>query len=436
MKTLLIIYIIAINLIGFFIMGIDKRKARRGKWRISERTLFTIALLFGSIGILIGMYVFRHKTKHLIFTIGIPTILVIQFLLIGLLYSWNAKRMERPAQAVENELALIQKLDTDTIQSFVSYENLMNSHLSSGTLNDDTTEAVNLFFKNFKYNIHNEQIEGDTATVSVNITNIDMHALAQDVCRKIMQESVAIYPTSRSTTTGDYYRLLRDTLTEHTYEPVVTTAYFHLKKDESGWIILADKTLEDELVSGFITYMNDPKILSASETVSIHLDALKNLSAEQWMEYLSVQDIFATYNTDYYQQIDEEYISQLAASFDYEIIKCTEEDTTAEVVVRIKSVDMTNVLTIYKKRLLDYAATTKSIRDDSVTFSNETSRLLLESLKENDKTSSTDIDMTFQNDGRIWDINFGDEFTNALLGDMRGAIETFNSLTRENLSKQ
>ena len=436
MKTLLIIYIIAINLIGFFIMGIDKRKARRGKWRISERTLFTIALLFGSIGILIGMYVFRHKTKHLIFTIGIPTLLVIQFLLIGLLYSWNAKRMERPAQAVENELALIQKLDTDTIQSFVSYENLMNSHLSSGTLNDDTTEAVNLFFKNFKYNIHNEQIEGDTATVSVNITNIDMHALAQDVCRRILQESVAIYPTSRSTTTGDYYRLLRDTLAEHTYEPVVTTAYFHLEKDESGWIILTDETLEDELVSGFITYMNDPKILSASETVSIHLDALKNLSSEQWMEYLSVQDIFATYNTDYYQQIDEEYISQLAASFDYEIIKCTEEDTTAEVVVRIKSVDMTNVLTIYKKHLLDYAATTKSIRDDSVTFSNETSRLLLESLKENDKTSSTDIDMFFQNDGRIWDINFGDEFTNALLGDMRGAIETFNSLTRENLSKQ
>ena len=64
MKTLLIIYIIMINLIGFFIMGIDKRKARRGKWRVAERTLFTIALLFGSIGILTGMYVFRHKTDR------------------------------------------------------------------------------------------------------------------------------------------------------------------------------------------------------------------------------------------------------------------------------------------------------------------------------------------------------------------------------------
>lgn len=435
MKTLLIIYIITINLIGFFIMGIDKRKARRSGWRVSERMLFTIALLFGSIGILIGMYVFRHKTKHLSFTIGIPTILVIQLLLISLLFSWNSKRMGRPAQAVENELALIQKLDSDTIQSFVSYENLMNSHLASGTINDETTEAVSLFFKNFKYNIHNEQIDGDTATVSVNITNIDMHALAQDLCRKILQESVAIYPESRNTTTSDYYRLLRDTLSANTYEPVVTTAYFHLQKDESGWIILTDQTLEDELVSGFITYMNDSKILPVSEIVSIHLDALKNLSAEQWAEYLSVNDVFATYNTDYYQQIDEEYIRQLAAAFDYEIIKCTEEENTAEVVIRIKSVDMTNVLTIYKKHLLEYATTTKSIRDDDVTFSNETSRLLLESLRENTETSSTDIDMTFINNGDIWEIYFGDEFTNALMGDMRGAIETFNSLTRDKMQE-
>lgn len=194
MKTLLIIYIIMINLIGFFIMGIDKRKARRGKWRVAERTLFTIALLFGSIGILTGMYVFRHKTKHLTFSIGIPAIMVIQLFLIGLLFSWNTKRMGRPAQAVQNELDLIQKLDPDTIQSFVSYENLMNSHLASGVINQETADAVDLFFQNFTYNIHQEEIDGDTAIVSVNITNIDMRALARDLCRKILKESVAIYP--------------------------------------------------------------------------------------------------------------------------------------------------------------------------------------------------------------------------------------------------
>ena len=67
MKTILIVYLMLINLIGFAAMALDKRRAIRHKWRIPERTLFLIALLFGSIGVLTGMYVFRHKTKHLSF---------------------------------------------------------------------------------------------------------------------------------------------------------------------------------------------------------------------------------------------------------------------------------------------------------------------------------------------------------------------------------
>lgn len=118
-----------INLIGFAAMALDKRRAIRHKWRIPERTLFLIALLFGSIGVLTGMYVFRHKTKHLSFSIGIPAILVAQLLLLSFLYSWNLRRVQSPSQAVEHELALIEELDEPTIQSFISYENLTNSHL-------------------------------------------------------------------------------------------------------------------------------------------------------------------------------------------------------------------------------------------------------------------------------------------------------------------
>jgi hypothetical protein len=310
----------------------------------------------------------------------------------------------------------------------------MNSHLSSGTIDEDTAEAVRLFFQNFKYTIQNEQIEGDTAIVSVNITNLDMHALAQDLCRKILRESAAIYPESTSTTTSDYYALLRDTLSENTYETVVTTAYFHLQKEESGWVIQSDETLEDELVSGFLSYMNDPDLLPVSEIVSIHLDALKDLSADQWDEYLSIDDVFATYNTDYASQIDEAYVAQLADAFDYEIIKCTVDGDSADVVLRIWSIDMTNVLTIYKKSLLSYASSSKSIRDDEGTFSNETSRLLLEALQENTETSASDVDLTFHSNGTVWEIYFGEDFTNALMGDMKGAIETFNTLTRDSLA--
>ena len=243
---------------------------------------------------------------------------------------------------------------------------------------------------------------------------------------------MTIYPDSVTvSTTNDYYRLLRDTLQQNTYESVVTTAYFHLQQDEHGWYILADDTLEDELVSGFISYMNDPYLLSASDVLSIHLDAMKELDGSQWADYLDINDVFATYNTDYYAQIDEAYAEQIAEYFDYEILKCTETGSTATAVVRISSLDMTSILQNYRSKLLAYAATTRSIRDDDVTFSNKTAQMLLESLQENTDSCGTDITMTIPNNGNTWSVSFSSNFTNALMGDMEGAIDAFNNAASE-----
>ncbi len=79
-------YFIAINIIGFASMGIDKRKAVRSAYRIPEATLFAIALVGGSLGSTLGMHIFRHKTKHWYFLIGMPIILVLQLVLLVLLY--------------------------------------------------------------------------------------------------------------------------------------------------------------------------------------------------------------------------------------------------------------------------------------------------------------------------------------------------------------
>ena len=78
---ILLIYLVIINLFGFIQMGIDKAKAKHGSRRISERALFLTAIIGGSIGSLLGMNVFRHKTKHWYFTVGMPVILVLQILL-------------------------------------------------------------------------------------------------------------------------------------------------------------------------------------------------------------------------------------------------------------------------------------------------------------------------------------------------------------------
>ena len=74
-------YLAAVNVVTFTVYGIDKSKARRGAWRIPEKTLFLLPLLGGSVGALLGMKVFRHKTKHWYFVWGIPAILLAQLAL-------------------------------------------------------------------------------------------------------------------------------------------------------------------------------------------------------------------------------------------------------------------------------------------------------------------------------------------------------------------
>lgn len=86
LKDILVLYMVVMNFLGFALMGVDKSKARRGTWRIPEKVLFGCSLLGGSIGTWAGMYVFRHKTKHWYFVVGMPLILIIQILLIIQIY--------------------------------------------------------------------------------------------------------------------------------------------------------------------------------------------------------------------------------------------------------------------------------------------------------------------------------------------------------------
>ena len=85
--TVLLVWLAVINLLTFIIYGADKRRARRGKWRVPEKTLFLLPLLGGSIGALLGMRVFHHKTKHWYFVWGIPAILLAQIALAVWIYT-------------------------------------------------------------------------------------------------------------------------------------------------------------------------------------------------------------------------------------------------------------------------------------------------------------------------------------------------------------
>ena len=84
---IVVIYLAIINAIGFLLMLVDKIKAKKNLWRIPEATLFLTAIIGGSIGSILGMYTFRHKTKHIKFIVGMPLILAAQIVIAVLIYA-------------------------------------------------------------------------------------------------------------------------------------------------------------------------------------------------------------------------------------------------------------------------------------------------------------------------------------------------------------
>ncbi|CAG9608851.1 DUF1294 domain-containing protein [Pseudoneobacillus rhizosphaerae] len=87
MELMPLIILLIINLYGIFLMGFDKSKAKKGQYRISERTLWIVAICGGAVGTTIGMNVFRHKTKHKAFQIGMPFLVGLQLVVLFLLFN-------------------------------------------------------------------------------------------------------------------------------------------------------------------------------------------------------------------------------------------------------------------------------------------------------------------------------------------------------------
>ena len=79
---MVLIYLITINALGFLLMLIDKQKANKNAWRIPERVLMAVAAVGGSLGCLCGMYLFRHKTRHIKFSVGLPILFAVQAVLL------------------------------------------------------------------------------------------------------------------------------------------------------------------------------------------------------------------------------------------------------------------------------------------------------------------------------------------------------------------
>lgn len=332
-----------------------------------------------------------------------------------------------PVKTVKSELNLIQNLDENTIRNLISYEDMVHSRSGSVDIGPDTTEAVQLFFRNFHYRILSSSTTEEQATVNVEIENIDAKALAKDLCLELIADSVL--PESKEDTSvarNSYFTLLRDVLSSGNYDQVKTVAHFSLTKKDGHWSIQSSETLEDELVGGFISCLHDPYLVTPEEIITKVLEMFKEETPENWVSSLGMNDIFLTYST-LYDKVDLALATQISKCFSYRIQKVTVKGNKATSLIDITSLDMESILDTYLERLLDYASTTEAVRATDTELADKTASLLMECLNTNTKTCTKTIEIYFINNGVTWEMQLNGDFTDALLGNMTEAIERFQS---------
>lgn len=355
------------------------------------------------------------------------------FLIFGTVFAISGCKGNSPGKAVRAELDLIKNLDEDTIKAFVSYKDMMQSPTSTTDVGSETAEAVKLFFRNFDYEITGTTSTGKTATVNAEITNLDTKAIAKDVCKKIISYSLASDITSDTPISlNDYFGLLGDTLKENEYALVTWPVAFDLVKKDDIWEIQTSVELEDDLVGGFIRAVKDPYLLTPEEVFGVTCDYFKGMDAQEWLDYLGMSDIFST-GVENYHEIDLAFAKQVAGCFDYQTDSVSIDGNCAQIKAQITGMDASSVMDEYRRRLLEYAATTESVRATDAQIAEKNASFLLESLKNNKKTTVTTLTIPLTNNGTTWEVQITDEFISALLGNFDAALETFqqNTLNEE-----
>lgn len=342
-------------------------------------------------------------------------------------------------KAVSSELDLLENLDPDAAQKYISYEDLFPDAKKTSSLSPEIEEVFSLFFQDFDYKIMEVDVDkaSKKASASVRLTTIDSRSLAKDFAsahlRADILDSVGSTDGSKDNTSmEEHYLLLGEILKENDYEKVETNCTVTLVQTDSGWTIQKDENLENELVGGLLTYLSDPNILTPSETVGVYMDTLKKMDAEELNAYLNLDSVL---NSDDEQEkaIAAALVDQVHKCFDYKIIDETDHGYRAEVTLEIISFDSAAILKAYQKELDAYLDTPDAVIDGEEGRVAKSQEYLLNAIKANKSTSTSEVPVELVNDGFSWNMQMNNHIGKALFGNL--SSDTASSVSDENLSE-
>ena len=423
-----IVYLLAVNIAGFIAFGVDKYKAIHDKWRIRESTLMLFALLGGSPGCLAGMYLFHHKTKHRLFTIGVPVILVLELLLGCFAFYTYQQQLpydHDPQKLVKHELSLLQTTDSEKIDNYLSYQDIFPTETTDKTIPDEIESVFSDFFKSFTYHIEDVNTEGDTSEVTVSLNTLDGKQIAREYSRRALTKQIqnSATPAGVDFSLEDCYLLLGTVLEENTFDTVRSKYTISLTRNGKIWSISSPDELGAALTGDFAAYVSDADLFTPSEIVEIHLDTLKGFDVEQLNRYLALDNLFSV-DMEYKRTISRALDSQLLKYLDYRITSETisEDKTTATVNMELTSCDCSFMMNQYREKVTAYTSTAQALQDGIEGRLGKANDLLVKSITENTSSVTSSVTIHLRNDGASWRLEMNDEMGEALLGKISEAV--------------
>lgn len=331
-------------------------------------------------------------------------------------------------EAITSELDLLQNLDSETAQKYISYQELFPGSTEKNALPEEVKEVFSLFFQNFSYKILDIDVDQKkkTAVASLRLSVIDAQSLSRDYAVSLLKKEILAAADNDShnteeaiTSLEERYLILHELLKNQEYEAVEKNCTIQLKDvgdDEEIWEINRTNVLENDLVGGLMTYLSDNDLLSPEDTLTIYFKTLKSMDMKQMSNYLGVESILNT-DDSAKRKIASALVEQVHKNFNFKVKKCDIQGYTATLKTEITTFDSDAILTAYQKKLDDYLASPDAVIDGSQKRYEKSLDLLLEKIESNQEVKTANASFTLVNDGVSWKlVNTGPELGNAIFG--------------------
>lgn len=315
-------------------------------------------------------------------------------------------------EVITNELNLLKNLDSDTVQKYVSYNELFPDVTDGTELSKEVEEVFSLFFKDFDYKILDINVDKDRKTASANLKlfTIDTKALAKDFDISHLEDAILKAADSQNTedessdTLEERYLLLNELLKNRQYDTVETSCTIKLQNkgtDSEDWEIIRTHELENCLVGGLMTYLSDSDLLSPEETLTVYLNTLKTMNLDQMSNFLGLESLLNTSDAAK-SSIASALVEQVHNNFDFKITGSDTESYKATVDAELTTFDSNAILEAYQAELETYLASPDAVIDGSQKRYNKSLELLLKNIENNTATTISKVTFTLVNDGVSW----------------------------------